>query len=217
MLCVLPLCAARRTWGAEKKKIKLPLNVDEPQAQLHWTISSRGYSSDRTSGQEGIIWITLPSDLHGWKEVAYCTVVTFWPVSFLYPISALLLILMALKGTTEREMLMLSLWTSFFFLTAVLLLVCMQPSSHTDIRFHYVVLQLDWYRFNQGSNLTIATNHKYILTSICISHMHNLSSENTEQRAIHLFAESSSKRDPWINHDYHGDTTGTSSVLLHQM
>lgn len=74
---------------------------------------------------------------------------------------------------------------AFIFFTAVILLVCIQPSFSQDIRFHYAVLQLGCSRFNQVSNLTIASNHKYVFTSICISHMQDLSSLNTESR-VHL-------------------------------
>lgn len=75
---------------------------------------------------------------------------------------------------------------TFIFFTAVMLLVCMRPCFSSDIRFHYAALQRGCYRFNQGSNLTIATNHEYILRSICISHMHSLSSGNTEHSLVHL-------------------------------
>lgn len=73
-----------------------------------------------------------------------------------------------------------------FFFTAVMLLVCSQPFSARISDFITQCCSQGVNRFNQRPNCTVATNHKYILKSIWISHRRNLSAETTEPSVLHL-------------------------------
>ncbi len=174
-------CVQLEGHGGWEEKDYLWACVDKPQAQFQRTTSNLGHNSHRASGQEeasGLL--TRLINMEGRKVHIYCR---HNLLASLISLSNICWLFLHLGEQRRRSILNLR---TFVFFTAVMLPVCMQPSFSKDIRFHYAVLQLGCYRFNQGSNHTIATNHKYISTSICISHMQNLSSANTEQRVLHL-------------------------------
>ena len=172
-------------WSWEEKDHRWAC-VDEPQAEFQRSTSNLGHNSHRSSGhEETLLFLSGLINMDGRMLPIYFMRNLLASLISIQYMLLLFVFFSHLREQWRMRWLTVNLRT-FIFFTAVMLLVCMRPCFSPDIRFHYAALQRGCYRFNQGSNLTIATNHEYILRSICISHMHSLSSVNTEHSLVHL-------------------------------
>lgn len=186
MLCVLQLNAVAGTWRLGKTDFLLA-GVDKPQAQFQRSTSNLGHNFHRASGQEETLGL-LSSQIRD-KSCISIACATSCLFSFHYIASAGFLRLEETKKETVNSERLDSHFSFLFvsvFFTAVLLLVCSHPFSARISDFIMQCCCQGINRFNQRPNCTFATNHKYILKSIWISHRRNLSAETTELSVLHL-------------------------------
>lgn len=153
MLCVLPLCAAGETrWRRRRRRWPVDICSWAPGTVSENHFQSRTRPEPLGIGDYSPVWLTWTGQ--SWISIA-CTASR--PLSF-HDLISVGFIFWTLKGAAEEDAVAVEPPDIHLFYSSS----ARSPLSAGISDFIKLRLQLGCYGSNQGSNLTIATNHKYI-------------------------------------------------------